>query len=77
MQATQEEPRHEPTLCIWTIRGYGNGAVLRIGRPRPLVHSGLRCLVRARLNLWIPSGRMAFRSGRGSLVDHCSPEMVD
>jgi hypothetical protein len=56
---------------------HGNAGILRLGGPKPVVHSGLRRRVRPRVRVWLPAGRLAFRRGRGHLGRHSSMALAN
>jgi hypothetical protein len=64
------ERRAEPDGCSLGFRfvcGHRNARLLRARTAQPVVHSGIRDLMHARVGVWIPSGRLAFRTRRGDL----------
>ena len=56
---------------------HGNAGILRLGRPEPVVHSGLRRRVRSWVGVWLPAGCLAFRRGRGHLGRHSSMALAN
>src|SRR5271154_5706975 len=66
--------RHDASDALRAFRGHADGRFLR-ARETPLdFHSRLRGLLRPRLGLRFPPGRLALRLGRSGLVrDRCSP----
>ena len=58
----------ESTNSIWLVRSYSYVGLLCIGGPEPMVYLGVCRLVRGRISLRVPAGRLAVRIGRSRLV---------
>lgn len=67
---------HDPSFGIRIVRSKRDVDYVRIRRSKPLVCSGLRLRLRARLGLRISPGSVAVWPGRGDLGGHCNPAMV-
>lgn len=63
-------------VALRPVRRQRDGRVLRSRRSQPLVHTGVRGGLRARVHIWFPPGSLAFRGGRESLVPHRGSTMV-
>src|SRR5580704_14004675 len=73
---TQQECRRGSTDVVWFVRRHRDAGVLRLRRPEPMVHPGIRWHMPLGFGLWIPPGRLALRSCGGGLVSRRGAPLV-
>ena len=72
----QRVSKYESIIAFRFVRSLRDAGILCGGISEPLVHSGLRFLLRAGVNLWLSPRGMAIWAGGGRLVTRRSTKMA-